>query len=280
MGAGISCMKIIAMHILSFLPCLFFATLVQAQPKVLNHAVITMKTSFSMPEDASNVSEGEGNQMRNMINMMGDDNKTVIYYKDDKAKIVSDMGMGKSTVIMDRKAKRTTTLMEMMGNKTGFFSTEEDEVKMKKRMDSMQNSRKNAVTSIDVVNLGGGKKIAGFNCKQALIKTHHQNGTTDSMRVWYTPDVKMAANFAYRGGGGMMMMGGGGGMAGFEKLEGFPMEYEMKMPRGGVTIHMEVTKIEPDKNIDDKEFDIPKGFDIKPMSEMMGGRGMFRFGGQ
>ncbi len=47
-------------------------------------------------------------------------------------------------------------------------------------------------------------------------------------------------------------------------------------------VHMVVTKVQLDASIDDKTFEIPKGYDIKPMSEMTGpgggGRMMFRMG--
>ena len=35
-------------------------------------------------------------------------------------------------------------------------------------------------------------------------------------------------------------------------------------------MNMEVTKIELDPVIDDKVFEVPKGYDIKPMKEMQG----------
>jgi hypothetical protein len=73
------------------------------------------------------------------------------------------------------------------------------------------------------------------------------------------------------------------GMApqGMDKLNGFPMEYEFSR-QNGMKVHMVVTKVQLDAEIDDKTFVIPKGYDIKPMSEMGGpnGGGMrFRIGG-
>jgi GLPGLI family protein len=208
----------------------------------------------------------------------GDETKITTWFKNDMLKIVSDGGMGKSTVIIDRKTKKTTTLMEMMGKKTGFYSTEEDDINMKKRMDSMMGARKNGVKSVDVVYLEDGKKIAGYACKKALIRTTRENGKVDSMYVWYTPDIKMGEGYVFRGGM-MMGMGGGSNMASFEKLSGFPMQYEMKMRRG-MTMTIEVTKIDTQKAIDDTEFDIPKGFELKSMKEMQGSGGFqFRMGG-
>ncbi|CAN5156864.1 hypothetical protein BH09BAC2_BH09BAC2_24110 [soil metagenome] len=254
----------------------FFSSI--AQPKILTHAVVTSKTSITLPDDMPAMQDGDGNRMV-MINGMsgGDDTKTTIWYNGDKVKIVNDGGMGKSTIIINKAEKKTTTLIEMMGNKTGFVSTEEDEIQQRKRMDSMMGARRNSVTNISIDYFDDTKKIAGYECKKALIKTSHQNGKTDSMFVWFTPEIKMAEGYSFRSGG---MMGGGGNMSGFDKLNGFPMKYEMKMRRGMI-MSMEVTKIDTEKNISDNEFDIPKGFDIKPMSEMRGpGGGMqFRTGG-
>jgi hypothetical protein len=96
--------------------------------------------------------------------------------------------------------------------------------------------------------------------------------------VWYTPDFKLVGGFnvpGLGGGPGRGMMGGG--MSGLEQIEGFPMEVSME--RGnGMKMHMVVSKIQLDADIPDKEFEIPKGYDVKPMSEMMnrggGGRTM------
>ena len=67
--------------------------------------------------------------------------------------------------------------------------------------------------------------------------------------------------------GGMSMMS----VSGMEKLNGFPMEYETTR-QNGMKISMVVTKVQLDADIDDKTFEIPKGYDIKPMSEMGGQR--------
>ena len=51
------------------------------------------------------------------------------------------------------------------------------------------------------------------------------------------------------------------------------MEYKFERSNG-MKMHMVVSKVQIDANIDDKIFEIPKGFDLKPMSEMQqGGRG-------
>ena len=53
---------------------------------------------------------------------------------------------------------------------------------------------------------------------------------------------------------------------GMELLNGFPMQYERNMNRGR---HMtvEVTKLTIDKDVADKEFEIPKDIEVKPMKD-------------
>jgi hypothetical protein len=62
----------------------------------------------------------------------------------------------------------------------------------------------------------------------------------------------------------MSMMGGA--IPGLDLINGFPMEYEM-VRGNGFKMHMTVLKIQPDAQIDDKTFEVPKGFDIKPMGQ-------------
>jgi GLPGLI family protein len=263
-----------------FFSFLFISVITVAQPKIINQAVIIAKTTITLPEDASNM--GDGNQGFMGLSS-GDEIKITTWFKNDMIKIVSDGGMGKTTIVMDKKNKKTTTLMEMMGKKTGFYSTEEDEAEMRKRTDSMMKTRRNGIKSVYIEYLDENKKISGYACKKALIKTSRENGRIDSMYVWYTPDIKMAEGYVFRGG---MMMGPGGGgassMSGFDKLNGFPIQYEMKMRRG-MTFTIEVTKIDTEKVIEDKEFDIPKGFELKSVKEMQSPGGGFQFrmmGGQ
>ncbi|MEO6254849.1 MAG: hypothetical protein ABIO79_16180, partial [Ferruginibacter sp.] len=53
---------------------------------------------------------------------------------------------------------------------------------------------------------------------------------------------------------------------------GFPMEYQRNM-RGGRKMTVQVTKLVIDKDIADKEFEIPKDIEIKPMKDMQNGGG-------
>jgi hypothetical protein len=184
----------------------------------------------------------------------------------------------------------------MMGKKSGFYATDEDQAQMRKRMDSMMQSRSgqnasfgrgtNTPATYSVVYIDENKKIAGYACKKALVIATRENGKLDTTTtVWYCPDFKIQHLTSTGGGGG----GFGGfnvtaGLNGMENLAGFPMQYERKMARGRL-MTVEVTKLVIDKDVADKEFEIPKDIEIRPIKDMqnggIGGPGMqIRIAGQ
>jgi hypothetical protein len=280
---------------------LFFLTgsiAVYAQPKVLNQALITTKTTIVAPETdeapVQTTTSADGGEVR-VMRFGGDgETKTTTWLKNDLTKTFSESEMGRTTVIRDNSKKITTTIMEMMGRKSGFYATDEDQAQMRKRMDSMMQSRggqnvslvagANTPATYSVVYIDESKKISGYTCKKALIVAARAN-RLDTTTVWYCPDFKLQ-NLPSTGGAA----GGFGGFnttsspTGMELLNGFPMRYERNMPRGR-QMSVEVTKLVIDKDVADKEFEIPKDIEIKAMKDMqnggMGGPGMqIRIAGQ
>lgn len=274
---------------------LFFAVQASAQ-KVVEKAIVKMHTEMVFPENPNAIAGGDGpGGGGGMMGMRDMEINTTVFYKGDNTKLESATDFGKNYTFIDRKAKKTTTLMEMMGRKQGFYSSDEDAVLMQKRMDSVRNARKDSLEKMglsfappaepEITYTEESKKIAGFNCKKAVIKTKDRQGQVNETAVWYTPDFIMGPGFTLNssqgGGGGMRMMGFN--PSGIEKIKGFPMEYEITR-QNGMKVHMTVTKVQLDADIDDKTFEIPKGYDIKPASEMQnmfgGGRGGVRVGVQ
>ena len=258
---------------------------VNAQPKVLTQAIINTKTTIVSPEGdeapAQTITSGDGGETR-IMRFGGDgETKTTTWLKNDLLKTFSESEMGRTTVIRDNSKKITTTIREMMGKKTGTYATDEDQAEMRKRMDSMMKSRGQnislggstaAAPVYNIVYFDETKKIAGFNCKKALIIAT-RSGKSDTTSVWFNPDFKLQ-NLPSTGG---VAAGFGGftpatGPTGMDLLEGFPMQYERNMARGR---HMtvEVTKLVIDKDIADKEFEIPKDIEVKSIKEMQNGVG-------
>lgn len=261
------------------------STTVYAQPKILTQAFINTKTTIVAPEGdeapLQTSTSADGGEVR-VMRFGGDgETKTSTWLKNDLVKTFSESEMGRTTAIRDNSKKITTTIMEMMGKKNGFYATDEDQAEMRKRMDSMMKSRgQNVPLNVAsttppvyaVVYIDENKKIAGYVCKKALIIAKRAD-RSDTTQVWYCPDFKLQ-NVPSTGG---IAAGFGGfnatnGPTGMELLNGFPMQYERNMNRGR-RMTVEITKLVIDKEIADKEFEIPKDIEIKPMKDMQNGRG-------
>ncbi|MBC7934469.1 MAG: hypothetical protein H7Y86_03790 [Rhizobacter sp.] len=256
-----------------------------AQPKLVSQATINTTTTVIAPdeEDVSNIQpQGEGQGRMNFRNFADGETKSTTYLKNDMVKTVMKSDMGRSTTIRDNAKKLTTTLMEMMGNKTGFVATDEEQAAMRKRVDSMmQATRTSADTTggttrraarpaevpAEIVYTDETKKIAGLNCKKAYIVSTRFMGLKDSSVVWYTPEIKLQNISSTGGFSAFGNFGGSSSTSALGKLDGFVMRQESKMGRGRSMV-IEVTKIDTEKEVADKEFDIPKDFEIKPMKEM------------
>lgn len=259
--------------------CLF------AQIKVVENAIIKVKTEMTFPENfnpgrGSAPGDGGGFSMpRDM------ETNSTMYYTPNFMKVESTSDFGNNIVITDRINKKTTTLIEAMGRKTGFYSSDAEDEAMKAKTDSLRELKKDSLRTMglvfkenkpEITYVEETKKISGYTCKKAIIKTKGQNGEPNESIVWYNPEFKIspissaAGNTQGFGGGrGRMMMGG---IQGLDQIEGFPMEYEVTRNNGFI-IHMTVLKVQTDATIDEKTFEIPKGYDLKPMSSMQGGNG-------
>lgn len=258
-----------------------------AQTATVKQAIIHTTTTVVAPEeeDVANI-QSQGMPPGAMVfrNFGDGETKSVTYIKDDLVKTVIKTDMGRSTIIRNNTTKMTTTLLEMMGNKTGFYASDEEQALMRKRLDSMMQARTKDSPVVALVRpqdipveisyTQESKKIAGYNCKKAYLIATRLLGLKDTSVVWYTPEIKIE-NLPYTGGSGMsvglgMTMAGGTGtnaLNGLSKIDGFVMQYETKMRRGRV-MTVQVTKLEANKEIAAKEFDVPRDFDLKPMKEM------------
>ena len=265
------------------------ATVAYAQPKLLTQAIITTKTTIVSPDEdeigpnaTSTSTAGPDGQELRVMRFGGDgETKTTTWLKNDLIKTFSESEMGRTTAIRDNGKKMTTTIMEIMGKKMGYYATDEDQEQMRKQLDSMmqgrnQNTDLQAILSpttpkTEITYLDENKKISGYECKKAIIANTRSNGKIDTTVVWYIPDMKLQGVSSTGGS-----LGGFGGMSpqvgtnGMDLLKGFPMEYQRNMNRGR-KMTVQVTKLVIDKEVTDKEFEIPKDIDIKPMKDMQNG---------
>ena len=255
------------------------------QQKVFTQAIVNTTTNIIAPEN-EDVQPNPGGGGMNFRNMMDGETKFTTYLKNDLVKTVIKSEMGRGTIIRNNSTKLTTTLLEIMGTKQGFYVSDSEQVILRKKTDSLMRSRRNRDSSasatqehtepvVEIRNTTDTKKIAGYTCRKSYLITTRLLGFKDTAIVWYCPDIKLQ-NVAYTGG--LSGFGSISTVNGLDKFDGFVMRYEMSI-RNNRRMEVEVTKIDTGKDIADKEFDIPKDFDMKPMREMQnmfGGRGMPR----
>lgn len=254
-----------------------------AQQNSFGSAIVKSKTSITFP-DNNNRGGGDNGDGDFGGRPSGMESKSTVYYRGDFIKIDNESDFGNNSVIIDKKSGRTTTLIQAMGRKTGYYSTEEEreamEERMRKRMDSIRqargqsadNNQQRTPQDVEVVQTNETKKIAGYNCKKAIIKSKSRQGEVNETTVWYCPNLKRPGNyplnFGSTGGRGFAgAMSGRSNFSGLEKIEGFIMGMEISRPNG-FKIETEVIDVKTDVEIPDKTFEIPKGYDIKPISEM------------
>lgn len=206
--------------------------------------IIKAKTEMHFPDNGDMQS-----------NNLPSETKTTIYVKGDHVKVESSSDQGNNYTFVDKAEKRTTQLTESNGRKTGYFSLDTATQKPAPQGDSTQQRR----FSSNVEYVDTSKTIAGYACKKAVVTSTFGNRSSTTT-VWYTTELPLKEPLPTTGFGRM----GGGAM---NQIKGFPMAYETQMPNG-FSINYEVTKVDKDAKIDDKEFEIPKGYDIKPISEM------------
>lgn len=265
-----------------FITALSFITLAANAQKIVNQAVITTKSNMISDEVQEDISNIGGNGGGGRFAGFDGETKSITYYKDSMSKTVIKNEMMNSNIIRNNNSKVTTMLMEMMGSKLGFYSNDNEVSQMaQKRLDTMQaGPRKDSILrkmendkkrKSTIVYTEETKKIAGYDCKKAYLVTTNFLGQKDSSMIWYTPEIKLPGLANTMASMGFGRPSGGGNVTNFDDVNGFVMAYTQRL---GATRRMEVevSKIELDKEIKVKEFDIPKDYDVKPMSEM---RNMF-----
>jgi len=233
------------------------------------NAIIQL-TIETLTQDENAITSQSDNQFS--MRMMNGEIKTTIWIKENKSKTEADMGFGKSVIYYDGKTKISTTLFEMMGKKMGFYS---NEVEMKKFISENDTTGvKNRNTSSDDIQieyLSETKAIAEKQCKKAIIHYKNKKQEDQIQEVWYFPGYKLDKEISLNAVVKSVFV------PGIDKLKGFPMEMEMKRNNGTISKYI-VKKIDTEQILEDALFNIPAGYDIRPMSELnQGGRGRFQF---
>jgi len=189
----------------------------------INEGVLTFKQSMS----------SDNEQINAQLQMMGETTATT-YFKGDKSRNESSTPMtGDMVIIMDGSKKQMLMLMDMgMGKKYTLQSTDPKEEDLK---------------NVTVEKGTETKTVLGYKCQKYTVKMK-QNGQ-DAEMVLYTTDKISAISQ------NTTAMG--------DKVEGFPLYFEMKMNQMGAVINVisEVTSIE-EKAVSDEKFSLtpPEGY--------------------
>ncbi len=106
--------------------------------------------------------------------------------------------------------------------------------------------------------------ISGF-AQQPSVITHAIINATMTV---IAPEEEDASRVPSAGDQGMRFsrMSNFTSLNGLNQLQGLAIKYEMKIRRKR-TLQMEVTKVDLKKELTEKDFRIPKDFDVKPYSE-------------
>jgi GLPGLI family protein len=202
-----------------------------------------------MPAKAQKTFEGSVNfgieyidlpaEMAMMSAMLPDEMTTRI--KGDKSRLEQSLGMGMSQVtITDSKKKSGTLLLDMMGKKMAVEMSEAE-------LNEMKNKKGEVKPEIKYVE-GDSKKIAGYNCKKAVIVVEGAG----ELVVYYTEDLPAGASKQYEG------------------LKGFPLEYTID----GGQFKMKVTAKEvKQEKVDAALFVIPDGYEKMTFAEFQASMG-------
>ena len=165
--------------------------------------------------------------------------KTMIMtVKGNKAKMEMSMGaMGKSITISDGDTKTAISLMDMMGQKIAIKSSQEE---IEKEMTESPEMK------VEVT--GETKEILGYECKKAIITSVEDD---IDMTVYFCEELgSRELNFQNPQ---------------FKDINGLMMEFDM--PSEMFSMHFTAVSIDK-KNVEDSEFVIPDGYQVKTKEEM------------
>lgn len=160
--------------------------------------------------------------------------------KNEKSRMEMSTMMGPAITITDNKAKTSTVLMNMMGQK----------MKMTVDFDEAKEMADEANKQMDIQYVDGTKVIAGYTCKKAIMKisADDESGVENEGEItfYYTQEIAPIE-----------------GMKGFEGvgLKGMPLEYTINQQ--GITMMVTATSVEK-KSIDESVFLIPDGYTEMP----------------
>lgn len=154
----------------------------------------------------------------------------------DKIMVKQEIMGGAQVMVVDNTEKTAEMMMDVMGMKVHIHLTKEE-----------LEAEKGQLEEPIIKEFKEYKKILGYKCKRAEIKTSSQ-----TVELWYTDKIE-ARHTDYK------------------DLNGFPLEYITT--QDGMILKMTASKVE-NRKVDHSEFDVPAGFTTYTLEEFnktMGG---------
>jgi len=163
--------------------------------------------------------------------MLGDMTMKVVW-KGNKYYSEQSSMMFESKTLSDEK--ETIVLMDQMGNKFFMKFNHEELTKENDKNSNLENkSEPNVEYKIEQTK--DTKKIAGYDCKKAIVTTKTRDGKEVKIDVWYTeklPNFHSTLKYSLRQGKSMSYL---------KSIDGMPLEYSI--PQGPMTIKVTVKEI-------------------------------------
>jgi len=166
------------------------------------------------------------------------------FLKGDMTRIEVSSVNSITRVIVDKRNQLITTLIKSVGKSVGYVETQS----------SVDSSTKEILKQSKIQFNDDSKEISGFKCKSADFKLN-MGGKVTLITVWYCPEFKFRSIV-------------GLSVPGLDTLPGAPIQAITKLPQGINTVFT-VNKITPDNTIDDKIFQVPKGYQILKKDEAL-----------
>ncbi len=177
-----------------------------------------------------------------MAAAMMKDMTMTLAFQDKAARVEMHMSMMDMVVVADDATKKGVALMDMMGMKMATVMGEEEFASAETE------------STPDVRETGKTKKIAGYTCHQAFVKSDDSN---DEVEIWYTKDIVVdnkSSDYSYQG------------------IEGFPLE--MLVDQDGMKMRMTASDVSTKKMSKDMfSTEVPDGYTIQDPSQLGGGGG-------
>lgn len=211
---------------------LLFVTNVFAQKKI-TEGMVEYTISYPNPSP----------EMKQMESMLP---KTLtLYFKDKKTCGSMKTPMGTTTTISDDIKKEMVLLMDMMGTKIAIKQSEADLKKQQEKAGINPADVKVTVTSDT-------KMIAGYKCKKAII-SYKEGDKASQVECYFTDQLPVTGQV------------GAGSTPGFDKINGFLMEYTMNEGMISMKISANVVKAQ---TVSEEMFKVPSDYKIMTPEEV------------